>query len=191
MITTLHRHLVILDLDETLVYAADEAQAIEQACDFTVFDYAVWKRPHLASFLMQLFEWFDVGIWTASDTRYAQAIVSHILPDPEQLQFLWARNRCTQRFDREHNSFYWIKNLNKVKWVLRRPLSQMLMIDDSPEKLERHYGNLLMVTPYFGDAYDTELRQLVPYLAQLRSVENLRSLEKRNWRAALPPQAPV
>jgi RNA polymerase II subunit A small phosphatase-like protein len=186
-----HRHLVILDLDETLVYATNELNAIERPCDFSVFDYAVWKRPYLSLFLMRLFEWFDVAVWTASDTRYAQAIVPHVFPEPEQLQFVWARTRCTQRFNREQNAFYWIKNLNKVKRVLRRPLSQMVMIDDSAEKLERHYGNLLTVTPFFGDAHDTELRDLVPYLAQLRSAENIRSIEKRNWRIALSPQASV
>ncbi len=56
------------------------------------------------------------------------------------------------------------------------------MIDDTPEKLERNYGNHVRIRPFEGQADDTELRDLIPFLNWLCSVEDLRSVEKRNWR---------
>jgi RNA polymerase II subunit A small phosphatase-like protein len=56
------------------------------------------------------------------------------------------------------------------------------MIDDTPQKLERHYGNLIRVSPFEGDSSDNELRNLLPYLNWLRSFDNVRTIEKRWWR---------
>ncbi|KAB8333717.1 HAD family hydrolase, partial [Scytonema tolypothrichoides VB-61278] len=121
--------------------------------------------------------------WTASSPAYAQAVVPYLFSNPERLVFIWARNRCTQRINREYNIFYWRKNLNKVKRQIKWRLEHVIMIDDSPEKLERHYGNVITVTPFEGQPDDTELRDLLPYLSWLQTVENVRSVEKRYWRS--------
>jgi TFIIF-interacting CTD phosphatase-like protein len=63
----------------------------------------------------------------------------------------------------------------------------ILDLDDSPEKAEQHYGNLLPITPFTGDPTDTELRAILPYLDWIRTVENTRIIEKRYWRAWVPP----
>ena len=62
------------------------------------------------------------------------------------------------------------------------------MLDDSPEKLARHYGNHIRVRAFTGDAKDTELRDLLPFLNGLRSVENVRTVEKRHWRQFQPAE---
>ena len=61
-------------------------------------------------------------------------------------------------------------------------LDHVLMVDDSPEKLQENYGNHILVREFTGDLADTELRDLLPFLDSLRSVENVRRVEKRNWR---------
>ncbi len=55
------------------------------------------------------------------------------------------------------------------------------MIDDSPEKLSKHYGNLIRVTPFAGDQSDDELQLLTQYLKSLATVPNVRLVEKRGW----------
>lgn len=52
--------LLILDLDETLVYATDKK--IDHEPDFKVLDYYIYKRPGLDDFLNTCLEWFEVGI---------------------------------------------------------------------------------------------------------------------------------
>jgi TFIIF-interacting CTD phosphatase-like protein len=89
--------------------------------------------------------------------------------------------KCVRRFNSEDYSYYFVKDLNKVK---RRgfSLERILMIDDSPEKLERHYGNHLRVSPFFGNEADEELKDLLIYLDSLRHAENFRRIEKRQWK---------
>lgn len=62
-------------------------------------------------------------------------------------------------------------------------LERVLMIDDSPEKLQRNFGNHLRVRPFIGDPSDTELRDLLPFLKHLSQKSNFRIIEKRGWRS--------
>jgi hypothetical protein len=48
------RPLLILDLDETLVYATKKS--VDVGHDFRVLDYYVRKRPHLDEFLERIFD---------------------------------------------------------------------------------------------------------------------------------------
>ena len=55
------------------------------------------------------------------------------------------------------------------------------MIDDTPEKLLRHYGNLVRVREYTGQMHDNELKILVEFLEYLKDVSSIRKIEKRGW----------
>src|SRR3954469_12635188 len=82
----MHPLLVILDLDETLIHAADEPLA--RAPDFVVHGYSVYKRPHLDAFLAALLERYRVAIWTAASRFHAEPILARLLPDLARLEFL-------------------------------------------------------------------------------------------------------
>jgi RNA polymerase II subunit A small phosphatase-like protein len=56
------------------------------------------------------------------------------------------------------------------------------VVDDTPQKWERSYGNLVRVAPFEGDSKDDELARLLVYLDHLRNEPNVRRVEKRNWR---------
>jgi RNA polymerase II subunit A small phosphatase-like protein len=173
------RQLLILDLDETLVYSTE--QPLERECDFRIEQYFVHKRPFLAEFLAAVPEGFLTAVWSSASGMYVQAVVEQLFPDPTALQFVWSRDRCTQRLDAETLDLYWVKDLKKVK-RFGFPLERILMIDDSPRKLERQYGNHLRLSTYLGEPDDGELLQVLPFLDHLRSFGNLRAVEKRYWR---------
>ncbi len=116
---------------------------------------------------------------------YVHGIVHRLFHDPAQLRFVWARDRCTQRFNHEHRQFYWVKNLRKVK-RMGFSLERVVMIDDSSEKVKLHYGNHLRLRPFVGEAEDQELRLVLPFLDKLRHSVNLRKVEKRYWRVPTP-----
>jgi len=177
----MNSRLLILDLDETLVFATEEKLARGE--DFRVGPYFVYKRPGLESFIDFAFNHFKVATWTSSSRNYAHGTVSAIFQLPERLEFGWARERCTRKSDRETGRSYWIKDLKKVR-RLGWPLADVAVVDDSPEKLERSYGNHIRVTPFVGDPTDDELRNLQGYLAWLKEVPNVRFVDKRNWRTA-------
>ena len=62
-------------------------------------------------------------------------------------------------------------------------MEQTIVIDDTPEKWEKQFGNLVRVSEFLGDASDTELLGLIPYLKYLKNVPNVRLIEKRGWRS--------
>lgn len=176
------RHLLILDLDETLIHAIENGETNElPPPNIIIPKYQIWKRPFLDAFVETITDWFDVAVWTSSSKFYADAVIPQIFPDPDQLIFVWSSSKCTLHYDHEFHDYFWRKNLDKVKRRFKRSLEQILIIDDSPKKLDRHYGNLISVLPFKGSLQDTELRDILPFLEWMRSAPNVRVIEKRDW----------
>lgn len=173
------KKLLILDIDETLLFATQ--QPLQGNYDFKAAHYLVYKRPYLSTFLDFAFDNFKVAVWTSSNALYATHIVKNIFPSPSALEFVWARNRCVTKFNPETWEYEYIKDLKKVKRS-GFCLKNIIMVDDTPKKLRRNYGNLVRVLPFEGDQRDEELLDLVAYLEQLKNVENIRTIEKRGWK---------
>lgn len=87
----LHRHTLILDLDETLVYScrySDLSLMIPslESIGVTILrnnkyvSFYVYKRPHLDEFLDCVCEWFNVVVFTAGERPYADAVLNVIDP---------------------------------------------------------------------------------------------------------------
>ena len=186
----MHDLLIVLDIDETLLHAADAP--LERAPDAMIGPHFAYLRPHARTFLDSCLSRFRaVGIWTSSSADYASGAVDLLLgADRERLAFVWARERCTPHRDRDTQELVWTKNLGKLE---RRghALERTVMVDDTPAKLARHYGNLVRVGPYLGDPADIELLELPDYLEALARVPNVRAVEKRGWRSRARGARPV
>ena len=176
------KKLLILDLDETLIYATEVS--LPRQADFLVEPYYIYKRPFLDVFLKNCLDWFEVAVWTSSTPSYAMEILSFIFESPKNLSFMWASDRCTVAYDLEWFEYYNRKNIKKVKRKGYR-LESIIAVDDTPQKWERSYGNLVRVNPFEGDETDDELKYLLLYLDKLRHEKNIRSVEKRFWRNQL------
>ena len=174
--------LLILDLDETLIHATTEPLP-GRAVDFRIGDYHVYDRPHCQAFIDFCFERMAyVAVWTSSSSDYAQAIIHHLFGRRQHdLLFMWSRGRCTRHRDLETFEEINAKNLKKIK-CYGIPLERTIMLDDTPAKLRRHYGNLVRIDPFEGAADDQELVYAEAYLNELVEESNVRSVEKRGWR---------
>lgn len=182
------RILLILDLDETLIHARE--QPLDRPADFTVYGYHVYRRPHLDAFLAECAAHFDLAVWSSAGDDYVRAVVDRIFPDPALLQFVWGRSRATfRRFSQPDDGYFldpwdhthYLKPLTKVRkagWSLDR----VLIVDDTPEKCLRNYGNAIYPRPYDGDVDDDELPHLMRYLLRLKDEVSVRRIEKRRWR---------
>lgn len=173
------KKLLILDLDETLVFATEEI--LERPQDFIVGEYFVYKRPFLKEFIEFCLGNFEVAVWTSSTHNYAIKIVEEVFPNPNILKFFWSRLRCTIRYDAELQETYFEKIMSKVR-KRKFDLAKVIVVDDSPEKWRNSYGNLVRVKPYFGETNDNELQTLIVYLERLKAAENIRQIEKRMWK---------
>jgi TFIIF-interacting CTD phosphatase-like protein len=172
------KKILILDLDETLIYA--DEKPLEREADFQAGQYSVYKRPHLETFLSFCFEQFDVAVWTTATMSYAEEILKNILCENQKLLLLWTRERCTLAFDSELREHYFTKRMYKLRRRGYR-LESIIVIDDRPAVWESSYGNLVGVAPFFGDENDDELKFLPIYLETLKNAVDIRAIEKRNW----------
>jgi len=180
--------LVILDLDETLIYATDRPSNAHW--DFEVQKYKVFKRPGLDSFLKELRKQFKVAVWSSAGDEYVAQVVGSIFPKGYPLEFVWGRSKATLQIDHQHmddlgyidyyHHMHYVKHLKKVKKIGFN-LNRVLIIDDTQRKSKYNYGNAIYPSPFEGNKDDTELVQLLKYLKYLKGFENMRSIEKRFW----------
>lgn len=173
------RNLLILDLDETLFFATEKP--LDRQPDLRFHVYAVYLRPGLNAFLSRMAAAYELAVWTTSSPDYARFFADRLFPGLS-LKFVWASDRSTFRFDPEFLTMHAIKDFRK----LRRhgiDLNRVLMVDDSPEKHVRNYGNLVPVRPFEGDPADRELDLLATWLESLKERRDYRSIEKRYWRS--------
>lgn len=183
--------LLILDLDETLIHGREAP--LDRPADFMLLQYHIYRRPHLDEFLRRCAESFNLAIWSSGSDDYVNAVTRTIFASPEQLHFVWGRSRATLRSSAADEFGYtpdglghmdYLKPLQKVArrgWDLRR----VLIVDDSPEKSVRNYGNVVHPAPFEGDENDDELLHLGDYLESLKDCSNVRSIEKRFWRSTM------
>ncbi|MEL6349160.1 MAG: HAD family hydrolase [Myxococcota bacterium] len=175
--------LVILDIDETLVYSTPSP--LNRSADDHVVGYHVYYRPGVKAFIHALFGMAHVAVWTASDRGYATPLLQGLLgPDLERLMFFWTHNRCTVRQDlRTAQQVTW-KPLRKVR-RMGVDLRRVLIVDNTPSTFADNYGNGIAVRDYLGAETDDELPLLQRYITSLRDVPNVRAVEKRGWRHRL------
>lgn len=199
--------LVILDIDETLLHSVSlnsfnkrlfEREPGQYNLNSTsglrflmILHYVSYLRPYLKPFLNYLFENWEVALWTSGGSAYAQAVAEAMLtlveaPDV-QFSFVFSDGNCTRRYVESFGGMYatggWVntKNLKKLKrkgYDLRR----VLMIDNSPEKLQKNYGNLVQVSDFTGNPEDSELLDLPFFLEKIKGQPDFRIIEKRRWR---------
>lgn len=172
--------LLLLDLDETLIYGSE--RELDRGADFVCGTYFIHKRPHVGEFVRRCAEAYRLAVWTSATSGYAAGVASQLFGDVPAA-FVWARDRCTSRYDPETRERTWVKDLKKVKRA-GYDLARVLIVDDTAQKLERNYGNLVPVRAYTGDPEDGELRPLADYLVALAGVADFRKVDKRDWRSA-------
>lgn len=186
---TTDKLLLVLDLDETLIHAS--SKELDRPADFQLFDYHIYKRPHLAEFLIGCSQHFRLAIWSSASDDYVAEVTKRIVPAAIPLDFVWGRSRCTYCFHNAafeelgytdyHSHYDYVKVLKKLR---RRgyDLDGVLIVDDTPSKAKRNYGNAIYPSEYQGQRHDEELLLLLRYLTQFREVSNVRRIEKRDWR---------
>ncbi len=108
--------LLILDVDETFLYAAEHS--LHREPDYNIGPYFVYLRPFLIEFLEQVQQHFQIAVWSSSSCDYVEAIVNMIFPNEIQPEFIWSRTRCVPQLEPERHEHYFVKELKKTNdWV--------------------------------------------------------------------------
>ncbi|KAJ9465146.1 putative phosphatase PSR2 [Diplonema papillatum] len=181
-----NRICMVLDLDETLVHSSfrpvqspDIVLPID--IDGQMYHVYVKKRPFVDEFLRFLEPLFEVVVFTASLSKYADPLLDRLDPGkaimgPHRL----FREHCS------HTNGAYVKDLS----LLGRPLHKICIIDNSPVAYLFQSHNALPCTSWFEDKSDTELRDFVPMLRDMARSDSVYTLLDEHHRQLAQKKKP-
>ena len=154
-----NKKTLILDLDETLVHSAfapfqrksDLILNINiEGINRTLY---VLKRPYIDKFLNELSMLYEIIIFTASISQYANPLLDEL-----------DKNNCIKyRYFREHCTFtngIYIKDLK----IFDRKINNMIIIDNNPVSYDNNIENGIPILSWYDNINDEELLKLLPIL---------------------------
>ena len=166
---TSSKKTLVLDLDETLVhsqflpFSTQSDVILKIDIENQIHDIHVLIRPGVQTFLKRLSKLYEIVIFTASVSKYADPLLDILDKD----------NICSFRLFREHCSMMgmtYIKDLNK----LGRNLKDVIIVDNSPLSYSFNKENGIPILTWFNDKNDKELDYLLPILEFLSIVDDVR-----------------
>ena len=165
-----NKKTLVLDLDETLIHSAFEAFKPKDDITLTMkmkdeeIIIHVKKRPYLDEFLNIVTQKYEVIIFTASISDYANPLLDQLDPN-KKISFRLFREHCTK----SDNGLF-IKDLNK----LGRNLKDVIIIDNNPVSFIYNKANGLPILTWHSIQTDNELIKLIPLLNYLVEVDDIR-----------------
>merc|ERR1712150_372161 len=165
-----NRKCLVLDLDETLVHSSfrkvKDADFLEPV-EIDNYNHTVYvrKRPHTDEFLERMAEHYEIVLFTASLSKYANPL----------LDMLDTKKTITHRLYREscvHDQYCYVKDLS----LLGRKLTDTIIVDNSPQSFNYQPRNAVPIPSWFDDQNDTDLKDLIPVLQKLKDVPDVRRI---------------
>lgn len=165
------RKCLVLDLDETLVHSSFH---IPDAFDLVVplslpdggiQNIYVAKRPGVDEFLARVGELFEVVIFTASLSRYADPVVDFLVDGMRKFSESAVIRHRLYRESCLYLQGLYVKDLSR----LGRDLNQVVIVDNSPASFLLQPDNGVAIKSWFSDTTDCELALLLQSLNLLAS----------------------
>ena len=160
---------LVLDLDETLVHSqfmefSDKSDLVIQIeIENEIHDIHVKVRPGVKEFLEKMDKIYELVVFTASISKYADPL----------LDLIDKKGYCPYRLFREHCTLInttFVKDLQR----LGRDIKNIIIVDNSPVSYVLHPENGLPILTWFEDKSDRELYKITPILQFLSSVPDVR-----------------
>ena len=159
---------LVLDLDETLVHSSfkptlNPDYILPVEIEGTVHNVYVAKRPGVDEFMRIMAQHYEIVIYTASLSKYADPLLDQ-LDIHKTIRHRLFREHCV----RYENSY--VKDLS----LLDRDLSQTIIIDNSAMSYVFHPQNAIGCTSFIDDLSDRELISIQKFLIGHAQVEDVR-----------------
>ena len=176
---TSNKKTLVLDLDETLVHSVGEVgdnNGSIPKSDFTIqvpqnnssHDVHVMVRPHVEEFLERMSKRYELVIFTASISKYANPLLN-IVDKMGHVPFRLFREHCTLI-----NTAF-VKDLS----LLGRDFKDIIILDNNPTAYSLNHYNGFPIKSWFDDKKDDELLKICPILEFLSYVPDVRDYIKK------------
>ncbi|KAL0225763.1 hypothetical protein P9112_013087 [Eukaryota sp. TZLM1-RC] len=170
------RKTLVLDLDETLVHTSYENFhnhdfSIKLFLNGCVRELFVYKRPYVDHFLASVAPYFEVVVFTASVSTYANPVID-ILDKEKVITNRLFRDSCLSM------KGFFIKDLSR----LGRNLNDVVIVDNSPLCYMLHKSHAIPINSFFKNKRDQGLREVLPILDQVKGADRVQDvIENYPW----------
>lgn len=162
--------LVILDLDNTLIYSTEYKIPGLENYKKLFDDMWTYERPYLQDFLDWLFSRYLVAVWTAGTFEYAVKIVAEfVLPidrPSRRIQFLYHRTDV----EAANQVYGGLKHLEFIRAMFPGQFGDTVIIDDHIEVKATNGNNCIRIKEYGGSQTINEMlgdRELIDIIKKV------------------------
>lgn len=175
---------LVLDLDETLVHSSFQAipnsdYIIPVCIDNVYHNVYVLKRPGVDEFMRRMAQHYEILIFTASLSKYADPLL-------DKLDMHHVINKRLFRESCVFHQGHYVKDLS----MLSRDLSSTIIIDNSPISYCFHPENAIGCSSYIDDKSDVEMWQIADFLEEIRNCNDVRD-HCRHWKEWVQKNSPA
>eukprot|EP00347_Sterkiella_histriomuscorum_P005521 403356300 len=178
---------IVFDLDETLIKATNdpmrfENQNVYDAKTELVIDKKIRKdvyisyRPYLFEMLRTLKKKYELIVFTAGFSTYADAIIKEMQREEKFFDHVISRDYCSAHPSGKHQ----VKDL--IQLLENRSIKDIVIVDNKAISFAIHFTNGIPIKDYEGDKADKELLYLTQYLLSFQSVLDVRHKIRQDFR---------
>ena len=147
--------LIVLDLDETLIHADIECKYdqhdvyLETDCGIIPLNI----RPNLFEFLDFCFDRYELALFTASCSEYANPIIDFIEKDKKYFKLKLFRQHCVSYFN------FYLKDLS----IFNKDYKKIFLVDNCIYSFAGYLSNGILITSFYNDPEDIDLLSLIEF----------------------------
>ena len=165
-----NKKTLVLDLDETLVHSSFKPVpnahfVIPVEIENEIHKVYVLKRPWVDEFLIECAKLYEIVIFTASLSKYADPLLDQLDTTRVTAVRLF-REACV------HYCGNYVKDLSR----LGRDMRNVIIVDNSPHSYAFHPYNAVAIDSWFDDENDLQLEELHGFLVGLASIEDVSTI---------------
>jgi len=172
-----NRKKLVLDLDETLISASQRHHSnhdlsIRISINGAPSTFFIKKRPHVDFFLETVSQWFELVVFTASLSTYANAVIDKLDPS-RRIKRRYFRQNCINT-----GGGCYVKDLS----VVCKDMKKIVIIDNSPIAYSKNRENAIPIPDFLGHAAeDQALLKLLPLLEEIWRSKDVRPVLRQKF----------
>lgn len=131
-------------------------------------------RPFAVKFLEQMSKLFEVFVFTASNSCYADVVLDYLDPDRRLISHRLYRESCVQT-----PSGMFVKDLRVIGG---REIENLVLVDNASYSFGLQLDQGIPIVPFYDSRQDIELLVLAKYLEKLAQAKTMGEVNKKTFK---------
>jgi Dullard-like phosphatase family protein len=139
-----------------------------------IIEAGINVRPYALEILEELNKHFEIIVFTASHSCYANVVLDHLDPQGKYIHHRLFRDNCVTT----EEGLY----IKDMRIFANRNLKDIVLVDNACYSFGYQVENGVPIVPFYYHKSDTELKSLIPFLKSLGSARDVRQVVQRTFR---------